>query len=124
MGKGLLLMIVLVCGSRKYENYDKVKATLDPMLHDIDTIVEGGARGADEWAGLWARQNKDHVNHRTEHAKWGRYGLAAGPIRNQTMLTKYKPDLVIAFGTGRGTEDMVKRAIEAGVIVKRIDPPR
>lgn len=45
---------------------------------------------------------------------------AAGPIRNQHMLDIGKPDVVLAFPGGRGTEDMIRRAEKAGVPVKRI----
>lgn len=44
---------------------------------------------------------------------------AAGPIRDQEMLDKGKPDLVVAFLGNRGTADMVRRAREAGVPVRR-----
>lgn len=30
-------------------------------------------------------------------AKWNEHGKAAGPIRNQQMLTEGKPDVVFAF---------------------------
>jgi hypothetical protein len=30
-------------------------------------------------------------------AQWKKHGRAAGPIRNQRMLDKGKPDLVVAF---------------------------
>lgn len=51
-------------------------------------------------------------------ADWGRYGKAAGPIRNQEMLES-GIDLVIALPGGRGTADMVRRAEGAGVPVRR-----
>ena len=46
---------------------------------------------------------------------------AAGPIRNQRMLVEGKPDLVIAFHddleSSRGTKDMIKRSLKAGIRV-------
>ena len=39
-------------------------------------------------------------------AKWTVYGLEAGTIRNQEMLDKGKPDLVVCFPGGRGTQNM------------------
>ncbi len=38
-------------------------------------------------------------------------------IRNQQMLDEAKPDMVLAFPGGRGTDDMVSRAEKAGVPV-------
>ena len=36
--------------------------------------------------------------------------MSAGPIRNQEMLDKENPDIVVAFPGGRGTQDMTSRA--------------
>jgi UDP-N-acetylmuramoylalanine-D-glutamate ligase len=36
------------------------------------------------------------------------------------MLNNGKPDLVVAFPGGRGTENMVKQAEAAGVPVKKV----
>jgi predicted Rossmann-fold nucleotide-binding protein len=38
-------------------------------------------------------------------------------MRNQKMLDKGKPDLVVAFPGGRGTSDMISRAIKVPVRV-------
>ena len=58
-------------------------------------------------------------------AKWNEHGKAAGPIRNQQMLTEGKPDLVIAFNdylpNSKGTLDMVTRARRAGVAIEIIE---
>jgi hypothetical protein len=35
------------------------------------------------------------------------------------MLDEYKPEAVVAFPGGRGTEDMIRRAETAGVPVMR-----
>lgn len=53
----------------------------------------------------------------TEKAYWNLHGKAAGPIRNQLMLDKYDPDLVIAFPGETGTANMVKLSINAGIEV-------
>ena len=34
------------------------------------------------------------------------------------MIDEHKPDLVLAFPGGRGTADMIKRAIAAGIEVR------
>lgn len=43
-------------------------------------------------------------------------------MRNQKMLDEGRPDLIVAFPGGRGTADMVKRGIAAGVPVLNISP--
>jgi hypothetical protein len=48
-------------------------------------------------------------------ADWDRYGLAAGPKRNQRMLDEYSPEFGVAFPGGRGTADMIRRLRAASV---------
>ena len=80
----------------------------------IDCIIEGGClSGADSIARNWAETNG--IECRTYVADWERHGRAAGPMRNQLMLDREKPDGVIAFPGGRGTEDMKRRALAAHV---------
>ncbi len=83
------------------------------MFPPDTTVVEGGAAGIDKSAALSAR----HYGHRLKEypADWGKYGKAAGPIRNQQMLDENPDiDLVIAIHEdptlGRGTKDMVSRS--------------
>lgn len=53
-------------------------------------------------------------------ANWGKFGNAAGPIRNAEMLSEGKPDLVLAFPGGAGTRDMINRSLKAGVTVWKV----
>lgn len=113
-------MRLLVCGSRKFESPFTIVAR---KLFEISSttpitaIIHGGAMGADLAAGIWA------IQHRIEEIvfkpDWTKHGKAAGPIRNQQMLTA-NPDMVLAFwnGTSKGTADMIGRAIAAGVKVE------
>lgn len=133
-------MRILVCGGRTYgaeidgkpeeqaqherhhiyrELYDRT-APKDPtyMLPDPEAfIIAGAAKGADSVAIDWAIVN--WVPFCEYPADWAHHGRAAGFIRNQTMLDDGKPDVVLAFPGGRGTEDMVRRALRAGVKVIR-----
>lgn len=101
---------VLVCGGRTYANYDHVKAVLYTVhsIYTITQIIHGAARGADTLAGRWARENKIPV--RQHPADWNKYGKRAGFIRNQFMLDKEKPHMVVGFPGGTGTADMMRRA--------------
>lgn len=92
---------------------DKVKEKLE-----LEVLIEGGAKGADELAGKWADENT--VEHLTFLADWNKHGKAAGFIRNQQMLDEGKPTLVVAFPGGEGTKDMIKRAKKAGIVVYEI----
>ena len=111
---------VLVCGGRDYDDLGNVWSQLDAHhgLIGIGCIIHGGASGADALAESWAASNKV-ARHRFS-AQWDKHGKAAGPMRNQAMIDKGKPDLVIAFPGGRGTADMVSRARAAGVRVVEV----
>jgi hypothetical protein len=84
----------------------------------IDLLITGGCSGADQLAELWA--NARGITIKVVPAKWNIHGRAAGPIRNMEMAL-LKPDLVVAFKGGRGTQDMVNKAKELGIPVKEVD---
>lgn len=105
---------VLVCGSRGYTNTKHLHKSLDKIHEEypIELVIEGGARGADELASIWAT-SKGIPNKRV-YADWSMHNKAAGPIRNQKMI-EMKPDLVVAFPGGKGTQDMKTRAINNNI---------
>lgn len=110
-------MIVLVCGGRDYENERAIHRILDFVSPTM--IVCGGAQGADNIAYRYALERNIPAD--VFHARWRIYGKKAGPIRNQKMLDEAKPDLVIAFPGGRGTNHMVKIARRDGYTVWPIE---
>lgn len=118
-------MRVLICGGRDFSDEQWLKEELCDLVwqrrrfknvpQQVHTIIHGGAQGADQMAanfGLGAGLEVIEFK-----ANWGQHGRAAGPIRNKRMLTEGKPDLVIAFPGGRGTENMVKQARQQGIEV-------
>jgi len=113
-------MRVLVCGGRDYHDHVRVSAVLDKLHAEagIATIIEGGAHGADHCAASWADDRG--VSRQTYEADWENHGNFAGPMRNKRMLDEGKPDLVIAFPGGKGTEDMKRKARKAGIQVIEI----
>lgn len=108
-------MRVIVCGGRDYDNWLNVNVTLS-NLGEITHLAEGGAPGADYLSAQWCERHPD-VLHYTFPADWERYGRGAGPRRNQAMLDEFHADVVVSFPGGRGTADMVARAVAAGVKV-------
>ena len=118
---------VLVCGGRDYSDKDKVFDVLSKIhsKYNIERIIHGDAAGADTLGRLWAVENEII---REEHpAKWktfkkeGKLVASAGPIRNQEMFDKSKPDLVVAFPGSRGTEGMINIAKNGNVTVHKVD---
>ena len=108
-------MRLLVTGGRNLTDYQAVFISLD-MVHEetpVTLLIHGGARGADSLAGAWAALRQTPV--RVFTANWDLHGKAAGPIRNQQMLTEGHPDAYLAFPGGRGTADMVSRCRKQGI---------
>jgi len=122
-------MKILVCGGRKYgyklESSRWVK-DMEVWNKGIDliksykptTIISGKAKGGDELGEHAAKTLSIPVEEYP--ADWYRHGKAAGHIRNQQMLDEGKPDLVIAFSGGKGTENMLIRSKKAGVEVVEV----
>lgn len=111
-------MIVLVCGGRNFNDKQFIFTCLDNynLIWEIETILNGGATGADMWSSHWAKQNNIPVIEMP--AEWKKYGRKAGPLRNQKMLDEYHPELVIVFEGGKGTKDMITRALDAKLFVE------
>lgn len=111
-------MKVLVTGSRQYKNDETIFNALQKLNPQTDTIIHGGARGADTLAGFIAKELGFKVIE--VPAQWTKFGRAAGPIRNQEMLDM-EPELVLAFHENleesKGTKDMVTRSKKKGVKV-------
>lgn len=103
-------MKVLVCGGREFSDEKKVESCLNSLhkKHGIDLIIEGGAKGADSLARIWA--NKKGIQVATYHANWKALGKRAGPVRNENMVRFGNPDCLVAFLGGIGTKGMVKIA--------------
>ena len=111
-------MKVLVCGGRKYAEYECVEHVLGSLDPAPTLIIHGGAAGADALANRWAHANR--VRTQVFNADWFAHGRAAGPMRNAKMLTESMPDLVVAFPGGAGTAHMVALAKRYNYTVKEI----
>ena len=112
------MVSAIVCGGRAYADKSKLYIALDRAIakFGIDTVIEGGATGADTLAREFALERKLSVIE--FRADWG-LGNRAGPVRNMMLLAQ-KPDMVIAFPGQNGTAHMIKCARTAGVTVYEI----
>jgi hypothetical protein len=127
-------MKILVCGGRDFGQERDIKGQLTTMAllerqflrdylnlyyehhPDLTHLIHGDARGADQQGGGWARMKGLHEV--KVAALWDIHGKAAGTIRNRAMLDlMHASDVVIAFPGGRGTADMVSRALKGGYAV-------
>ena len=113
---------VIVCGSRDFTDKETCFGVLDAFLADKPDaeIVSGHARGADAFGEEYARARGLALT--VFAAEWGRYGRAAGPLRNAQMLAYAMEETpcVVAFWDGKsaGTAHMARLAEEKGAEVQ------
>jgi UDP-N-acetylmuramoylalanine-D-glutamate ligase len=112
-------MRVLVCGGRDFIDYELFQQAMTRYVgHLVPVIIQGGAKGADFLAKVWAHKyNLECVEYQPD---WDKHKKAAGIIRNKEMLESGKPDVVIAFPGGSGTANMIDIAKKAGIRVIEI----
>lgn len=110
---------ILVCGGRNYADRAKVFKELNAIKKPFH-LIHGNAEGADMIAALWADQFGEGITVKAYPANWARWKRRAGPIRNWEMLQEGKPDLVIAFPGGTGTNHMKTIARDAGIEVREV----
>lgn len=106
-------MRVLVCGGRDFQDDDAIDFMAYHLckFHEaipFSVLIHGAARGADSIAGWWA----DEMGIPTEEypiskQDWNTHGKRAGYLRNKQMYDEGRPDLVMAFPGGNGTQNMV-----------------
>ena len=115
-------MKVLVCGGRNFADVEQLNRVLDEFNEEdpIDTLLEGGAKGAERMAGMWARNHEPRINVEVFPANWDKYGRSAGFVRNKQMLDQGKPFMVVAFVGGVGTKMMIKLARDANIPVTEV----
>lgn len=118
-------MRILICGSRHFNDYERLKKEVLnalPIGDHINTrVISGHARGADTLGERLAGEMGWGLD--VFPADWGTYGNRAGPIRNAQMLREGKPDMVVAFRgpNSRGTQNMINQAEKAGIETRIID---
>ena len=74
----------------------------------ISALAEGEATGVDTFCRLWAERAGVPVI--PYEADWDRWGDAAGSIRNEEMLEDFKPDILLVFPGGTGTQHCTRTA--------------
>lgn len=104
-----------IVGGRDFQDYELLKRSIDELckLHEVVTIVSGGATGADTLGERYAKEKGlNTIIHKPE---WDRYGRSAGFRRNRLIVKD--SDVVAAFwdGASRGTKSTIDLAEEAGL---------
>ena len=113
--QGVALAVV---GSRAFTNYRLLCDTLDALrlTQPVRLIVSGGARGADQLAEQYARENELPL--KVLRPQWrdanGKLDRGAGLKRNADIVAA--ADTVVAFwdGISTGTRDSIRKSEASG----------
>lgn len=105
-------MRLAVVGSRGFDDYEYLKATIEKINADIECIISGGARGADSLAARYSREKG--IALREYLPEYDKYGRGAPIVRNRLIVDDC--DTLIAFwdGKSRGTRDSIDYARRQG----------
>ena len=106
---------ILFCGGRDFNDLSEVVKAFEE--HTPTFVITGGAKGADTLADKVAKDKG--IDRVVYPANWVKYGKSAGYRRNSLMLKEGKPDLVVAFKGGKGTEMMISLAEKEGIPTHR-----
>lgn len=114
-------MKIAIVGKRKVEFSKRrfirlmdnaLRLFLDRYENEIE-ILTGCAGGVDKYARFYAKLKGYPL--KVYDADWDKYGLAAGPIRNDEMLREADGVIAVWDGKSKGTADSVERAHRRGI---------
>lgn len=111
-------MNLIIAGCRDFTDRAFIYEGIDAFIEEYgkpDYIIEGGARGVDQVAGIYATEH--NILLRIFKADWNKYGRAAGPIRNEEMAKHGTHLLAFWDGKSRGTKNMIEMAKLYGLTV-------
>lgn len=106
-------MKVAVVGSRGFNNYERLKETLD-KINNCTTIVSGGADGADSLAKRYAEEH--FLGYIEFLPNWNKFGKPAAFKRNVQIINE--SEYVVAFwdGSSKGTKHSIDLAAKQNKI--------
>jgi hypothetical protein len=101
---------IAVTGGREMMDAKLVAKVLGRLAGRNVILAHGACTGADQLCKEFAIKMGWKVV--PYEADWKGLGNAAGPIRNAWLLDDFKPDYLIVFPGGRGTLNMVNKALD------------
>ena len=108
-------MRVIIAGSRCCRHYHAVCQVVRDSGFDLTTVISGGAEGVDTLGERYAAEHG--IPYERHPADWGKYGRAAGPIRNHEMVQCADALIAVIMWPARGTRNMIHQAQKAGLPV-------
>lgn len=113
-------MRLAVIGSRDFNDYILLSMELDIIVqqNNINTIISGGARGADYLAKEYAINN--NLMYKEFPADWNKFGSSAGFIRNKDIVDDC--NYLVAFwdNKSKGTKHSIELAYHQNKLLKII----
>lgn len=98
-------MKVIIAGGRDIEDYDLLRRVVCDSGFVITTVISGCAKGVDTMGIKWAEEVG--IPFERFPAQWGKYGKAAGPIRNIEMSKVADALIAIRKDGSKGTSHMI-----------------
>jgi hypothetical protein len=116
-------MKLIIAGGRDFDNYPLLLIEASKFIEEVNPpsveIISGLARGADSLGCDFAAEMNYPL--RGFAAEWGKFGKAAGPIRNKLMAKNATHLLAFWDGQSRGTMHMIDYATNMGLKVKVVE---
>lgn len=111
-------MILLIAGSRSFNDYEFLKEKIDSLTANvkITKIITGGEIGTDQLAEQYAKEKNIKVE--IKKPRW-KIGRSAGYLRNEDMVRNSNSVICFWDGRSRGTKHILQLA-EAYKIQRRI----
>lgn len=118
----MITVKLLISGCRHYRRYFEFARELDKQLSGFKPenilIIEGGARGTDYLAYLYAKRRK--IKYVTVEADWDTLGKSAGYVRNVEMMEMATHAIAFWDMKSRGTAHVVRNANQYNVALRVI----
>lgn len=116
-------MRTIIAGSRppkdfelKIEHYQWFSKIINKYKSDISRIISGGARGIDQFAIKYAKENEIPIN--IIHPDWETFGRKAGIYRNSQMVYIAEALIAVWNGKSKGTLNTVNLSLKSDNIRK------
>lgn len=120
------MFVVIVAGSRSFNNLPLMYSKLDYYLQKQDKvlIVHGGANGADKCAAMYAKDK--NIETKVFLPDWNKHGKKAGILRNIAMFeyaSQFQNRGCVVFwdGESRGTKNDIELSEKYNVPLRIVE---